>query len=320
MPLPSVEIEATFRGPLDLLLYLVQREEIDIHDIPIARLTQAYLAELESMKDLDLDTASEFMAMASMLLELKSRMLLPSPPAEEGEEEVEDPRQGLVQALLEYKRFKDLALELERLAERRALQFPRTPSYPALPPEERGTIEEANVYDLFVAFQKMLRRLVKKPDEIVCEEPPLEVRIETLLQRVRRKDRLPFSSLFSDRPTKIEMVGYFLALLETIRLGKIRAVQAEDFSEIYLYYRIPTLESEAGYLRPRLRGGSKPPIPFRRFLSRALADLFPRVLFQEGHIRSAVRRYPFFTTRIAKKPSARAPHKGRRPICFLPLP
>ncbi len=240
----NVSLENTFSGPMDLLLYLVRRDEIDIHDIPVAHLTREYLAEIEKMDLVDVDAGGEFVAMASMLTEMKSRMLLPAVEAgEEGEEEEEnfDPRQGLVQALLEYKRFKEVAAELEVLAELQLNRFGRM----APPPEFAARVEieaqELGALDLFAAFQRLASKLLSAnaPREIINEEVSTEVRIEQIEHVLTVRDRVDFTSLLSDHPTKDEMVGFFIALLELIRLKKVRAQQSVDFSEIYFFKYSP---------------------------------------------------------------------------------
>jgi segregation and condensation protein A len=264
-----VLLENTFQGPMDLLLYLVRRDEIDIHDIPIAHLTREYRKELERRTDIPVDQASEFLAMASMLVEIKSRMLLPPAETPEGEEEeaLIDPRQGLVQALLEYKRFKEAAAELGTMAERQALRFQRiAPSFFS-PEAEPGAIENANAFDLLAAFQKMVRTmLTREAQEIVSDEVPTEVRIAQILEAVRTAGQTRFSRLLSSRPTKGEMVGFFIALLETIRLRHVWARQTADFSDIRIDLRRPEDRAPpADGLRERrdAPGGARwPPAPF----------------------------------------------------------
>jgi len=234
----TVRLPDTFQGPLDLLLFLVRRDEIDIYDIPIAHLTREYLKEIERLNEIHVDSASEFMAMAAMLLEIKSRTLLPpAAVAEEGEDEAMlDPRQGLVQALLEYKRFKEAAAELGTMAERHAQRFARIA--PELFAPEGGQDDATMPTDpleLLAAFQGMLEKLVSREgQEIVNDEVPTEVRIEQIREAVRTAGRTRFSRLLSSRPTRGEMVGFFIALLELIRLREVRARQAAHFDDIHI--------------------------------------------------------------------------------------
>lgn len=245
----TVSVENTFHGPLDLLLYLVRRDEIDIHDIPVSHLTSEYMAEIDRMKELDVELASDFLAVASMLLEIKSRMLLPpieTEAAEEEEDPLVDPRTGLVQALLEYKRFKEAAAALGMLAEEHAKRFARIAPIPEFDPEEGDSegIETGSSLDLLVAFQKMVRALSASAQEIVNDEIPTEVRVEMIERRLARDKQFTFSSLLSAAPTKGEMVGYFIAILELIRLRKLWAEQSADFSEIHIIRRDATTEKQ----------------------------------------------------------------------------
>lgn len=234
----NVEVQNTFSGPLDLLLYLVKRDEIDIHDIPISHLTREYLLEIEKM-GIDVEAGGEFVAMASMLTELKSRWLLPQDTANtegDGEEEAMlDPREGLVKALLEYKQFKQVAGELEAMAAEHAARFARKLPPPDFPRENTGG-EEYNSLHLFAAFQKIAARVLaeKRRREIVNEEVPTEIRIQQIETAVAARGQATFSSLLSDNPSRDELVGFFIAILELVRLKKIKARQAVDFSEIYL--------------------------------------------------------------------------------------
>lgn len=243
----NVKVENTFSGPLDLMLHLVMRDELDIHDIPISHLTREFLAEMERLELVDVDAGGEFVAMASMLTEIKSRMLLPPAQLEgaEGEEEEDfDPRAGLVQALLEYKRFKEVAAELETLAQRHMGRFGRMAEAPAFSVEIRREASELGALDLFAAFQRIARRLLNEsaPKEIVSEEVPTEVRIQQIQSVIEQCERASFTALLSDNPTRDEMVGFFIAILELIRLKKIRAQQSADFTEIYFFKYDPQRE------------------------------------------------------------------------------
>lgn len=236
----NVKVENTFSGPLDLMLHLVMRDELDIHDIPISHLTREFLAEMERLELVDVDAGGEFVAMASMLTEIKSRMLLPPTQQEgaEGEEEDDfDPRAGLVQALLEYKRFKEVAAELETLAQRHMGRFGRMAEAPAFSVEIRHAASELGALDLFAAFQRIARRLLNEsaPKEIVSEEVPTEVRIQQIQSVIEQCERASFTALLSDNPTRDEMVGFFIAILELVRLKRIRAQQSADFTEIYFF-------------------------------------------------------------------------------------
>lgn len=242
----TVQVEDTFRGPMDLLLHLVKRDEIDIHDIPISKLTRSYVAEMEKIQDdLDVDTASEFMAMASMLIEIKGRMLLPAPEEDELEEDDEfDPRAGLVKALLEYKRFKEAAAALGERAEEHAMRFGRIAPRPDFADADDGEVDDVSPNDLLVAFQNMLEVMLQpqEADQIVYDEVPTEVRVRQILDTVAEIEHTTFSKLLSSKPTRGEMVGFFIALLELIRQRKIIARQSARFTDIIIEARPPDAE------------------------------------------------------------------------------
>ncbi|MCX7934549.1 MAG: segregation/condensation protein A [Planctomycetota bacterium] len=306
-----VSIPDTFEGPLDLLLYLVRRDEIDIHNIPIAHLTSEYLKEMARLSDLDVDTASEFMAMAAMLIEIKSRMLLPAPPAVEGEEDepLLDPREGLVKALLEYRRFKEAASLLAAQAERQALRFARVAPDLAAEEEdgneEESAFEPGNVYDLLRAFRAMIVSL--QAQEIVSDEVPTEVRMAQIMEAVAAAGRTTFRRLLSDEPTRGEMVGFFIALLELVRLRQVWARQADDFSDIHIERRPPPGEMPAS--------ASAKALAPNKGKRRAFASLFPPIVPRRCTISRAVPA-PRFAIAFAIRPLALA--RGRRPAAPWP--
>ncbi len=218
-----------FEGPLDLLLHLIEENKVDIYDIPIARITNEYLAYLASTPQIDLDSAGEFLLMAATLIHIKSQMLLPK---EEGEEEplAEDPRMPLVERLLEYKRFKEAAKQLAALEERQQLVYVRD----GLGGGAGGPLA-IPLLDLLVAFREVLKRTPETPAlPIEPEEIRLEERMAYLLDRLSRESPLPFSSLFHDERRRLAVIVTFLALLELLRQGRVRARQAVPFGEIIL--------------------------------------------------------------------------------------
>lgn len=290
----NVTVENTFSGPMDLLLYLVRRDEIDIHDIPVSHLTREYLAELDKLELIDVDAGGEFVAMASLLTELKSRMLLPVAPEEEGAEDEEsfDPRTGLVRALLEYKRFKEVAAELEAKAREHLNRFSRCAPPPEFSYIIRGGAQELGALDLFAAFQKIARKYLNesRPREIINEEVATEVRIAQIEELLKQRPRVSFTSLLSDNPTRDEMVGFFIAMLELIRLKKIRAQQSIDFSEIYFFTRKPgeelpppeeELEEAPASVQAATMATACRPLPLR------LAPVFEPVRTLASPVRSA---------------------------------
>jgi len=224
-----------FTGPLDLLLYLIRRDEIDIHDIPIAHITEQYIAQVRLLEHLDPDAASDFLVLAATLIELKSRALLPSPPVALGDEP-EDPRAPLVRQLLEYKRFKDAARALGSAADERARRFVRRPAN--LPPELRGVeLEEAQVWDLLEAFGRVMASIGRGPGvhQVSYDDTPIELHAAEIIAILNREGPTTFQALFDGQPDRLHVVGRFLALLELIRKQRIRAEQETAFGTIYLF-------------------------------------------------------------------------------------
>jgi segregation and condensation protein A len=222
---------ATFRGPLDLLLYLVKRDEVDILDIPIARIAEQFKQYLEVLQIIDVERAGDFLVMASMLMEIKARMVLPRP--EESAEVEEDPRLGLVRQLMQYKRLKEAAAALERRAEEQGQRLARQP--PANPPPRSDSrpLEPVELWDLVSAFGRLMREtLALQPQEIVVDQTPLHIYMEMVLERLRAQPRLPLSALFEPPYTRYRLVGLFLALLELTKGRRIIPEQSESFSDI----------------------------------------------------------------------------------------
>ncbi|MCS6851047.1 MAG: segregation/condensation protein A [Gemmataceae bacterium] len=237
---------ATFRGPLDLLLYLVKRNEVDICDIPIAQVAEQFKEYLRVIELIDMDWAGDFLVMAATLMEIKSRMLLPR-PATPAESEA-DPRQELVKQLLEYKKFKDAAALLEARAERQASCLPRQPApNPGRSGPESLSLPTVELWDLVSAFGRLMREtLALEPTTIVVDETPLHVHLETLrAQLARSGGRLPFSALFTPPHTRGRLVGLFLALLELMKNREVVADQPEVFGEIWIALASPAPEGSA---------------------------------------------------------------------------
>ncbi len=230
----KVKLEV-FEGPLDLLLYLIKKDEIDIYDIPIERITKQYLAYMDLFKILDLDVAGEFVVMAANLIYIKSRSLLPvsqQPPEEEADEA--DPRWELVRQLLEYKKFKEAAEHLQTRAQVQENLFSRSPEKPDFTGER--PLGEVSIFDLLNAFQTMLKRVNLKEDlrEIFEENFTVSDKIDLILKMIATGVALTFSELFAQAASRTEIVVTFLALLELIRLKQLRVVQPDVFSEIEL--------------------------------------------------------------------------------------
>ncbi len=221
-----------FEGPLDLLLYLIKKDKVDILDIPIARITEQYLEYLEFMRMLDLDIAGEFLVMAATLMHIKSRMLLPPEEREALEEPEEDPRQELVRRLLDYQKFKEAAGRLEEMGARRAKFFARGQQQKAFEDEE-GPHLEASLFDLISAFSKVLATVPRKAfREIIIDEFTVEEKMGHILDLLKEKSRRYFTNLFENIRNRLEVVCTFLALLELIRLKEVTVKQPELFGQI----------------------------------------------------------------------------------------
>ncbi|MFH0827978.1 MAG: segregation/condensation protein A [Candidatus Omnitrophota bacterium] len=224
-----------FEGPLDLLLYLVKKDHLNIYDIPIAEVTGQYLAYLELMKYLDLGIAGEFLVMAATLTQIKSKLLLPPDPDTVQQEEEADPREELVKQLLEYERFKEIALELRQRETNQQDVFkrPKTDTLPRDLPAESPGYFEASIFDLITAFSKALEDTPKELFyDVIKDEYTIDEKIHGILHGLLVKNSLIISEMFSQAKNKIEVIVTFLAILELIRIKEIIAVQKEVFGDI----------------------------------------------------------------------------------------
>ncbi len=243
-----VELDV-YNGPLDLLLYLIKRDELDIYDIPITRITESYMKYVEMLKTmnhdggLDINVAGDFLVMAATLMEIKSAMLLPKQQATDvtgqtsAVQDLADPRYELVQQLLEYKRFKDTAALLERQQHLHENRFPRFPAKLEGNADEPPPVdlEEVQIWDLLDAFSRLMRELgFRKPreHEIVYDDTPIALHAADIEDRIAREGRLTLRALILGRRSRSEMIGIFLALLELIREKKILVHQSEIHGEI----------------------------------------------------------------------------------------
>ena len=224
-----------FEGPLDLLLYLIKRDELDIYEISLERITRQYLEYLQAFKELNIDVAGEFVVMAANLIYLKSRSLLPvdqQPPDEEAEED--DPRWDLIRQLIEYKKFKEAAAQLQvrQLEQEGMFVRPANGSDALVAAPLR--LGEVGIFQLINAFQNVLKRVDAREDlqEIFGEHYTVSDKIEWILRRVGDGVPLRFSELFASMASRVEIVVTFLAMLELIRLRQIRATQSDPFEEI----------------------------------------------------------------------------------------
>ncbi|HET9951978.1 MAG TPA: segregation/condensation protein A [Candidatus Eisenbacteria bacterium] len=223
-----------FEGPLDLLLHLIQQNEIEITDIPIAKITKQYLEMLDLLRELDLEVAGEFLVMAATLMRIKARMLLP--PIIEETEEI-DPREGLVRQLLEYRRFKDAAKDLERLEAERRLRFER--GAPAqLEDPEASELLPVSLFRLLDALKGALARQVPPVVHTIQAEPMrIDEAMSLLRENLRSRGRLLFAEMLDLFVTRLEKITAFLGLLELLKLGDVRATQEDQFGPIFLEFR-----------------------------------------------------------------------------------
>jgi segregation and condensation protein A len=221
-----------FEGPLDLLLHLIKKNEVDVHDIPIAQITDQYLSYLELFEQLSLDLAGEYLVMAATLMQIKSRLLLPAVEGEE--EEGEDPRLELVQQLEEYQRFRAAAAQL---ADRDILErdvFRRDPQQADGEPQELPPLRQLDLADLVDALREVLKRLPEdEAQEIGGKRVPIRERMVAILERLRGGEA-EFTSVLGDLSSRPVVISHFLALLELVKMRMVRAFQTERFGPIRL--------------------------------------------------------------------------------------
>ncbi len=229
-----------FEGPFDLLLFLIRRNEVDIYDIPIARITEQFLDYIEVMKLLDLNVAGDFIEMVAILMHIKARMLLPR--LEIPGEEPEDPRTELVERLIEYKRFKEAALQLDELEDERRRVFPRK-YFKFIPREEEISNEEyldqVTLFDLIVAFRRALDNMPKVTyHEVRKIEITVEQQTEYILTLLKEREMILFQDLMKDIKEKIILIVTFIALLELVRKGDVTVRQSQLFEDIRIKSKI----------------------------------------------------------------------------------
>ena len=220
-----------FAGPLDLLLFLIRQEQANIFDIPIARITEKYLEYIRLMKRLDISIAADFLVMAATLIEIKSKMLLPRDPSITDEEEFEDPRQELVDRLLEYEKFKTAAGMLHERATIEQAVFTRGP----IESDETNAEVDASVFDLLTVFQKIVARHVDEIKmEIHREEISLADMLKALKKRIFETGELSLLAFFEEMHSKRELVTAFIAVLEIVRTESVKLLQSKTFGDIIL--------------------------------------------------------------------------------------
>jgi segregation and condensation protein A len=225
-----------FEGPLDLLLYLIKKQEVGIYDVNLTQLATQFIEYVEVMRMLDLEIAGEFLVMASTLMYIKSRELLPADQqvTAEGEDDNEDPRWELIRQLVEYKKFKDAAVRLQTLEDRRENTFPRLPIKPVPQPGPPPTRVEASLFDLINAVNTVLKRLNQREDlrDIFEDKWTVTEKIDHIVAEISRTPTLKFSELFASATSRTEVVVTFLAMLELVRLRRILVLQSAGFGEI----------------------------------------------------------------------------------------
>jgi segregation and condensation protein A len=248
-----------FEGPLDLLLYLIKKEEVDIYEVNLTKLATQFIEYIETMRLLDLEIAGEFLVMASTLMYIKSRELLPveQQVQVEGEEEGEDPRWELIRQLVEYKKFKDAAAQLQVLEVARENTFPRLPIKPGFETDRAAVKPEVSIFDLLNAVNTVLQRFTKRDDlrDIFEDKWTVSEKIEHVMKTLTERGRITFSELFAQAASRSEVVCTFLALLELIRLKQLVCVQPEPFAEI----EITRSQHVAAGVPPASEGGVPPP-------------------------------------------------------------
>jgi segregation and condensation protein A len=227
-----------FHGPLDLLLFLVRRQEVDVLDIPVAAITDQYLRHLEELAAIDLERAGDFLVMASTLIAIKSRMMLPR--GNEHDSDEDDPRAELVEQLLEYKKFKDASSLLREFARMWEKQYPRLedPKPAAKHDPEEEPIQQLELWDLVSAFDRLMREtLATAPSTVIYDETPIETHMQRIQARLEQQAKIRFHDLFAESKHRSHIVGVFLALLELVRLARVSVEQLGDFGEIWIQLR-----------------------------------------------------------------------------------
>lgn len=228
----KIDLE-TYNGPLDLLLYLIRREEVDIYDIPIAKITDQYMVHLDKLQKVDIGLAGDFLVMASTLMYIKSRTLLPRTEIVEGEEE-EDPRLELVKQLLEYKRYKETTTAIAEWAEEKSKRYPRPKERQINEEEtEQVSLDEIDVWRIAQLFSNFMKQtLGDVSTTIIYDNIPTQTYMDMVINRLINAYTISFNDLSFKARDETEIAGFFLALLELVRLKKIRLEQHEEFGEI----------------------------------------------------------------------------------------
>ena len=229
-----------FEGPMDLLLYLVKKEEVDIYEVNLTKIAREFIEYVDLMREFDIEIAGEFLVMASTLVYIKSKELLPvdQQATTEEDDEAEDPRWELIRKLVEYKKFKDAADKLESLEHQQENVYPRLPAKQTFEmPEDHGPRVEVSIFDLINAVNDVIKRVEERnvdAGEIVDEQFTVAEKINAIRERVQSGQPFSFDALFAAAATRNEVVATFLAMLELIRLRHIKITQGDAFGEILI--------------------------------------------------------------------------------------
>jgi len=252
----EIKIE-NFEGPLDLLLHLIRKNEMDICDIAISAITEQYLATIDAMKNLNLDLAGEFLLMAATLVHIKSRMLLPQAEDEGDEADEADPRAELVRRLLEYQKYKEGAKDLDALPLLGREVFGRKFPSPELAPGAETEFHEVGLYELVEALRELLKaRPEEMFHEVTAERLSVAARIQEILGLLSGRESLAFAELLPQPVGRDDIVVTFLAMLELVKLRMVRLLQTTRFGSIRLYPAVTEVESEAWELAEESLGYS----------------------------------------------------------------
>lgn len=232
----KVDLES-YNGPLDLLLYLIQKDEIDIYDIPIARITEQYVNHIDALDMLNLNMAGDFIVMAATLMHIKSKSLLPTTVLEE-EEDMEDPRSELVRQLLEYKRYKETAGVLAKKAEIKGMKFSRRMTGNFIHQETEFLLEDIDLWDLVKVFSRLMdQTLGDVSTTIVADETPVHVYMSQVLEKLQAAQSLLLFELFAEFRERERIIGVFLALLELVRLRRVLVEHSSEPLDIRISLR-----------------------------------------------------------------------------------
>ncbi len=236
-----------FEGPVDLLLYFIKRDEINIYDIPIMKVTKDYLEYLDMMTTLNLQVAGEFVAMAAMLMRIKAKMLIPRIKEGIENEEIEDPRNELVQRLLEYQYFKEIGGELQQLESKHAGEFRRKPNWNYIDhdimPED--ALSHISLFDILNAYKQALERMPKdaNPHEVEQESANIADQVDFIYSHLHKSPRVNFSTLVKEIKTKVTLIVTVIALLDMMKNRMVRVLQATTFDDFIIEQREPGDES-----------------------------------------------------------------------------